>query len=242
MEVEIQSLLAGKVAPLAPRNVPSGIDKKPVAGKVRVTIEGLECDAQGDRKVHGGPEKALHHYSRDHYAIWREEIGENSRLDQPGAFGENISTSGLDENDIAIGNRFRFGTALIEVSQGRQPCWKLNVRFDRPDMAVRVQKTGRTGWYYRVLEEGHVEAGETMRLIERLSPEWTLHRIWHLLYVDMLNYDELALMAAIPHLADGWKRHTVNRLQNRKVEDWSRRLGHGPESGNSLGGQTGSPD
>lgn len=224
METAVQSLLIGQIAPLGPRNAPSGIDKRPVRGRLRVTREGLEGDAQGDRKVHGGPEKAVHHYARDHYAAWRAEIGDNPHLDAPGAFGENISTTGLDETTVAVGDRFRLGTALLEVSQGRQPCWKLNARFGVADMALRVQRTGRTGWYYRVLEEGHAEAGQPMELVERLSPEWTLHRIWHLLYVDMLNYDELAQMAAIPHLADGWKRYAVRRLENRKVEDWSARL------------------
>ncbi len=91
-------------------------------------------------------------------------------------------------------------------------------------MAVRVQKTGRTGWYYRVLEEGNVEAGDSMILADRLSPNWTLHRVWHLLYVDTLNYDELSVMAELSHLADSWKRYAVRRLENRKVEDWSSRL------------------
>ncbi|AHB01503.1 MOSC domain-containing protein [Brucella ceti TE28753-12] len=104
-------------------------------------------------------------------------------------------------------------------------------------MAVRVQKTGRTGWYYRVLEEGHVEAGETMRLIERLSPEWTLHRIWHLLYVDMLNYDELALMAAIPHLADGWKRHAVNRSRTARWKTGHAGWDMGLKAGTALAGK-----
>jgi MOSC domain-containing protein YiiM len=174
--------------------------------------------------VHGGPEKAVHHYPHDHYATWVDDVGENPRLEMPGAFGENISTTGLTEHNVAVGDRFRLGSALVEVSQGRQPCWKLNARFDITDMAIRVQKSGRSGWYYRVLEEGIVSEGDTMRLVERLSPEWTLHRVWHLLYVDMLNYEELALMAQIPHLADGWKRYAVRRLENRKVEDWSARL------------------
>ncbi|KXO73273.1 MOSC domain-containing protein [Brucella anthropi] len=223
-ETLIHSVLAGKVAPLGARGAPSGIDKQPVSGKARVTFEGLDCDAQGDRKVHGGPEKALHHYPHDHYAVWREEIGDNPRLSARGAFGENISTSGLNERNVAVGDRFRLGSALVEVSQGRQPCWKLNERFATADMAVRVQKTGRTGWYYRVLEEGHVETGDTMILIDRPSPDWTLHRVWHLLYVDTLNYDELAVMADLSYLADSWKRYAVRRLENRKVEDWSARL------------------
>lgn len=224
METIVQSLLTGKIAPLGPHNAPSGIDKQPVQGAIRLTHEGLYGDEQGDRRVHGGPEKAIHHYPLDHYDLWRVDIGAHSRLDIAGAFGENISTIGLDEKNVAVGDRFRFGTALIEVSQGRQPCWKLNARFNVPDMAIRVQKTGRTGWYYRVIEEGLAEAGEPMVLVDRLSPEWTLHRIWHLLYVDTLNYDQLSAMATIPHLADGWKRYAVRRLENRKVEDWSARL------------------
>ncbi|MCX2697333.1 MULTISPECIES: MOSC domain-containing protein [Ochrobactrum] len=224
MEVMLESLLAGQIAPLGPRAAPSGIDKKPISGPVRLLREGLECDEQGDRKVHGGPEKAIHHYPHDHYALWREDIGDHPCFDAPGAFGENISTTGLTEHNVAIGDRFRLGTALVEVSQGRQPCWKLNARFDVPDMATRVQKTGRTGWYYRVLEEGVVSADDTITRVERLSPEWTLHRVWHLLYVDMLNYDELARMANLAHLADGWKRYAIRRLENRKVEDWSSRL------------------
>ncbi|OYR21142.1 MOSC domain-containing protein [Brucella thiophenivorans] len=224
MDIRINSLLAGKIAPLGARQAPSAIDKKAVSGPVRLLRDGLECDEQGDRKVHGGPEKAVHHYPHDHYALWREDVGDHPHLDATGAFGENISTTGLTEHNVAIGDRFRLGTAVVEVSQGRQPCWKLNARFDIPDMAMRVQKTGRTGWYYRVLEEGVVSDNYTMQLVERLSPEWTLHRVWHLLYVDMLNYDELALMAEVPHLADGWKRYAVRRLENRKVEDWSSRL------------------
>lgn len=224
METRVIALLAGQIEPLGPRQAPSGINKRPVKGKMRILSEGLESDFQGDRKVHGGPEKALHHYPYDHYAIWQQEVGDIPLLSAPGAFGENISTSGLTEHNVAVGDRFRLGTALIEVSQGRQPCWKLNFRFDVPDMAIRVQKTGRSGWYYRILEEGSAETGDAMILVDRMAPEWTLHRLWHLLYVDTLNYEELALMAEIKHLADGWKKYALRRLKNRRVEDWSARL------------------
>ncbi len=120
-ETCIHSVLAGKIAPLGPRSVPSGIDKQPVTGKVRVTFEGLDCDAQGDRKVHGGPEKALHHYPHDHYAVWREEIGENPRLSARGAFGENISTSGLNEHNVAVGDRFRSAVHLSRFHRAASP-------------------------------------------------------------------------------------------------------------------------
>lgn len=229
MQIIVQALLAGNIAPLGPTNAPSAIYKKPVSGKVKLTYEGLDCDEQGDRKVHGGPEKALHHYCHDHYATWRTELGNNPRLDAPGAFGENISTSNLNEKMVAVGDRFRIGSALLEVSQGRQPCWKLNAHFNVNDMAVRVQTTGRTGWYYRVLEEGYIEAGDTIVLVDRMAPEWTLYRIWHLLYVDTLNYEQLQRMILLPSLADGWKKYAHRRLENRKVEDWSNRL-HGSNS------------
>lgn len=223
-EICINSLLTGKIAPLGPRQAPSGIIKSPREGKVWLGSLGFRGDEQGDKRHHGGVEKAVHHYPFDYYPIWRDEIGDKPLLQQAGAFGENISTLGLTEKEVAIGDRFRLGDALIEVSQGRQPCWKLNYRFDVPDMALRVQKSGRSGWYYRVLEEGYVESGDYLLLQERLSPKWTLHRLWHVLYIDMLNYDELSEMAALAHLPEGWRRYAVKRLENRKVEDWSKRL------------------
>ncbi|WP_114388775.1 MOSC domain-containing protein [Notoacmeibacter marinus] len=224
MIVPVNMVLVGQVAPLGEDAVPSGIDKHPVERAVFLRKDGLEGDAQGDRKHHGGADKALHHYAFDHYAAWRMEVGNSPVLHAPGAFGENISTLSMDENTVAIGDIFRFGDAVIEVSQGRQPCWKLNTRFGVSDMAKRVQKSGRTGWYYRVLEEGRVAPGVELRLIDRRSLEWPLRRLWRTLYVDTLNYDELTAMAALPHLPESWRRYASQRLKNRKVEDWSRRL------------------
>lgn len=152
-------LLVGGVKPLGKRGAPSGIVKSPVEHPVFLSRNGLEGDAQGDTGRHGGPEKAVHHYPFDHYREWQSEIGPHSLLDRPGAFGENVSTAGLTEADVAIGDIFRLGHALIQVSQGRQPCWKLNERFADARMARRVQEAGRTGWYYRVLEEGAVAPG-----------------------------------------------------------------------------------
>src|SRR3546814_5998980 len=103
----------------------------------------------------------------DHYPAWREDIGDSPLLHVPGAFGENISTRGLDEDNVCLGDRFELGSALLEVSQGRQPCWKLNDRFGVPDMVRRVQSSGRTGWYYRVLRPGTARAGEPLRLASR---------------------------------------------------------------------------
>lgn len=225
MSTIVRAVLVGKVAPLGRHGVPSGIDKQPVEGAVAITTIGLSGDAQGDSRHHGGPEKAIHHYPFDHYARWRAGHPElATRLAEPGAFGENISTDRMTEADVCIGDVYRLGTALVQVSQGRQPCWRLNERFDNPRMARRVQESGRTGWYYRVLEAGHVAAGETISLVERPAEDWTLERILHVFYRDTLNAESLARLAELPQLAASWRTLARRRLDSRTVENWSRRL------------------
>lgn len=218
------TLLTGRARPLRESDIPSGIVKTPMVRPLTLGREGLEGDEQADRRVHGGIEKAIHHYPFDHYAVWRNDLGSLPPLLAPGGFGENISTSGLTETTVAVGDIFRLGSAILQVSQGRQPCWKLNRRFDVPDMARRVQQTGRTGWYYRVLQPGTVTSGDRLERIERVAPEWTLHRLWHTLYVDRLNLGELAGIAALDVLAEGWRKYAIRRLESGRVEDWNKRL------------------
>lgn len=223
-KVSIKALLVGSVQPLGDKAVPSGIDKHPVTKPVRIGRDGIEGDAHGDLRNHGGPEKAVHHYAFDHYAAWCEMIGPHQLLLQPGAFGENLSTMGMTEENVALGDVFRLGSAILAVSQGRQPCFRLNLRFGRPDMARAVQENGRTGWYYRVIEEGIAAPGDSLVLLERPLPEWTLSRLLHTLYTDTLDLDELAAMAALEALPENWRRLAARRLENRRVEDWSKRL------------------
>ncbi|OCW59548.1 MOSC domain-containing protein [Hoeflea olei] len=218
------TLLTGRARPLAGSQALSGIAKRPTDRPLRLGPEGFDGDEQADRRVHGGIEKAVHHYPLDHYPLWRGELGDLPALEAPGGFGENISASGLTEAGVAVGDIFRLGTALVQVSQGRQPCWKLNHRFGVPDMARRVQKTGRTGWYYRVLEQGIVTAGDRLELVDRIAPDWTLYRLWHALYVDRLNLNELKGIAALDVLAEGWRKYAVRRLESGRVEDWRNRL------------------
>src|SRR3546814_365776 len=127
--------------------------KTPATGPRAVTFLGIAGDEQADLSVHGGPDKAIHHYPRDHYAFWDDALGGHALLASPGAFGENISTSGLVEDAACIGDRYRLGSALVEVSQGRKPCWKLGHRFGLATVPATVVRTRRSGWYYRVLEE-----------------------------------------------------------------------------------------
>lgn len=222
--VPLLSLRIGSVAPLGARAAASGIAKSPVTGPLMLSKTGFVGDMQGDTRHHGGPEKAVHHYPFDHYVVWRHELGDHPLLAEPGAFGENIATSGLTEETVAIGDVFALGTALIEVSQGRQPCWRLNERFGRRDMAREVQTSGRTGWYYRVLEPGIVGSGDRLILRDRRSPEWTLARLWRTFYIDPLDRVELSGIAGLERLAEGWRTHAVRRLESNRVEDWTKRL------------------
>ncbi|OOG64633.1 MOSC domain-containing protein [Sinorhizobium sp. A49] len=222
--VALNALLVGELTVIDERGTLSGIDKRPVAGALHLSATGLIGDHQGDLKRHGGLEKAVHHYPGDHYRLWQSEIGPSTVLDRPGAFGENLSTSGLTEDDVAVGDRFRLGRALLEVSQGRQPCWKLNRRFGLTDMARRVQQSGRTGWYYRVIEEGRVCADDALVMVERRCPAWTIRRLWHYLYIDTMNRDALREIANLTILPANWRDYAIRRLATRTVEDWTPRL------------------
>ena len=218
------TLFAGRLAPLGPKGVMSGIAKAAVAAPSWLAEEGLEGDVQGDRRVHGGPEKALLHYAFDHYPAWRSEIGDEPLLARPGAFGENISASGLTEHAVAIGDVFRIGGARVQVSQPRQPCWKLNARFGISDMARRVQNTGRTGWYYRVLAPGRIDPEDDLELLDRPASEWTIARLQRAFYRDTMNREELAGIAALEPLSEGFRARAGRRLESGRVEDWSPRL------------------
>jgi len=226
MEWALLSLRTGSPRPFGPRGQPSAIHKLPVSEAVYLDRTGFASDQQGDPRHHGGPEKAVHHYPAEHYAVWQHDLAGLRRVRnlRIGGFGENISTLGLTEANVSIGDVFRLGEALIQVSQPRQPCWKLNVRFNVKDMALRVQNSGRPGWYCRVLEPGLVSPAEALRRIERPSPQWTLRRVLSVLYRDCLNRDELAELAALPGLTMKMRDLLSRRLSQWSVEDWSARL------------------
>lgn len=221
---QVPSVLVGALAPLGPDGIMSGIAKTITAGPWRITPDGLEGDAQGDRKHHGGAEKALHHYPREHYPAWSNELNAHPLLQTAGAFGENLTTTRWTEENVCIGDVVRFGPVLLQVSQGRQPCFKLNRWFGRDDVAVLVQRTGRTGWYYRVLESGVVETGSALSVVDRPQPDWPLVRLLHLLYRDTRNREALMQAADIAELAEGWRALFRRRLETNAIEDWHRRL------------------
>ena len=224
LQTPLLALLAGRIEPLGGDGQLSAIRKQSVAGRLQVTEQGLVVDAQADRRHHGGVDKALHHYPHEHYAAWRGELPGQAPLFETGGFGENLSTEGLMEENVCVGDLFRVGSALIQISQGRSPCWKLNVRFGVEDMAQRVQSSGRTGWYYRVLEAGEVGAGDELSLLERPCPDWSIARLWQVLYGGAVDRDALAVLAAMPQLAPGWRDKAGKRLGEGKAEEWADRV------------------
>jgi MOSC domain-containing protein YiiM len=179
----------------------SAIMKRPREGNVQVLEDGLAPDEQADRRVHGGPEMALHLYPLDHHAWWRERIGDHPLLDEPGGFGSNLAVSGLAEDDVFIGDRFMLGTALIEVSQPRQPCWKIEHRFERKGMVAGIIKSARCGWYFRVIESGEVAAGDMLERVATGSGEWSVARVFSALVAGKGTHAEYAELAALPTLA-----------------------------------------
>lgn len=221
----LRELRVGRAHAFGPNGEPSAIDKQAVATPLWLGPHGLAGDEQGDPRHHGGPEKALHHYAAEHYATWRLELPQRSAAClHPGAFGENVSTLGLTEANVCIGDVFRLGGAIAQVSQARQPCWKLNLRFGLAGMAERVQHSGRTGWYYRVLEAGAVAPGDAFTLIERPCPDWPLARVLHFFFVEPLDRAALEAIAALNALSPSWRDLAARRLASNQVESWSGRL------------------
>jgi MOSC domain-containing protein YiiM len=221
---DILELRIGRPNPLGTAGALSAIDKHRIDGALAAGPLGLEGDEQADRKHHGGPDKAIHAYAVAHLPGWADELPAQAERFRPGAFGENLVIGGASEADICLGDRWRIGSALLEVSQGRQPCWKLNLRFDVADMARRVQESGRTGWYFRVIEPGLIATGNRSALVARPHPAWTLNRTSHLLYHDRMNRAALAELAQLPGLPGNWRRLAEARLSSGRTEDWSRRV------------------
>jgi MOSC domain-containing protein YiiM len=179
----------------------SAITKRPRDGAVQVLEEGLAPDEQADRRVHGGPEMALHLYPLDHHAWWRGAIGDHPALEKPGGFGSNLAVTGLTEEMVHIGDRFRLGSALIEVSQPRQPCWKIEHRFGHKGMVAQITASGRSGWYFRVLETGEVAAGDSLERIAIGASDWSVARVFRALIAGKATPAELSELAELAPLS-----------------------------------------
>lgn len=200
----------------------TGFFKQPVSESLWLGSINLAGDAQGDLVYHGGPHKAVCVYPGPHYPFWRERLGLPEL--KGGDFGENFTLDELSEDNVCIGDVWTIGQARVQVSQPRQPCWKLARRWDIKDLALQVQQTGRTGWYLRVLAEGLVQQGQQMELVERPHPCWTIAAANQLMHHDQDNFREAAVLAAVPELSPNWKKTLTNRAEKGLQPDEHKRL------------------
>jgi MOSC domain-containing protein YiiM len=193
--------------------VSTGIFKEPVAGRVILRTLNLDGDRQADLSVHGGPSKAAYAYPSEHYDYWTAEFPE---MELPwGMFGENFTTAGLFESELNIGDKFRLGSAIVMVTEPRMPCYKLGIRFSRPDIVKRFLASARTGFYFSVLQEGEVGVGDPIELIEKDKNSLRLSDITALYSHEKHNIGLLRRAIELATLPESWKsyfRHQLAKL------------------------------
>ena len=196
------------------QRVTTGIYKEPVEGRVLVRTLNLDGDRQADLSVHGGPDKAVYVYPAEHYEYWSREL---PGLELPwGMFGENLSTEGLREESVSIGDRLRVGTAEVIVTQPRMPCYKLGIKFGRDDMVHRFLDSGRSGFYCAVLREGEVGAGDAIEWIDRDRHQVSVADIRRLYVSDRANRELLERAIQVEALPEGWKEQFRRQIERLK--------------------------
>jgi MOSC domain-containing protein YiiM len=184
--------------------VGTGIFKEPVADRVMVRRLNLDGDRQIDLRYHGGEHKAVYAYPHEHYASWAAELGRNDL--RFGQFGENLTTEGLLEDTVHLGDRFRIGGALLEITQPRVPCFKLGIKMGDPRFPKRFLQSMRSGFYLRVLEEGEVGAGDVIERVEVGPEAITIRALYHLRFRDPTNRAEIKRALGVPALSKEWRK------------------------------------
>ena len=187
----------------------TGFFKQPVSGPVHVGTTNMAGDGQADHEHHGGVDKAVLAYSAEHYPHWREEL--NKAALPFGGFGENLTIAGLDEHSACIGDTWQAGDVVFQVSQPRQPCWKLSRRWRVDNLAARVVANGRSGWYLRVLSEGVIAPGCEIALVERPYADWTVARASDVMHHQKRDLRLSAELASLPPLSESWRRTLAGR-------------------------------
>ena len=216
IKIRLDQLLIGTPQIFRDDGEMSAIAKNATDDALMLGFEGLEGNRVGDPLRHGGRDKAVHLYPAEHYGFWQEKYPGLDLLSQPGAFGENFSCTGLTEDRLCLGDIFRLGEALIQCSHARQPCWKLNHRFGKPDVLKTVMKTGKSGSYFRVLETGKVRAGDEFAQQDRPLPEWPLERVFGLIIGGQHKGrdSELRALSENPLLAENWRLRAEQLAQS----------------------------
>lgn len=205
------TLFIGSVSALPNSGRPTGIFKQAVRGPLELGPEGFMGDEQADRRVHGGPEKAVHLYPAAHYAKLAARFPDAAAQLIPGSLGENISTADLDEHSVRIGDIYHLGSARLQVCQPRNPCWKIDDRFASDGMAAFIAEQALTGWYWRVSQPGTVSPGDTLDLDQAAVGAPTLAAAMALWRIHRPPPADLEQLAATPGIASGWQRKILER-------------------------------
>ncbi len=190
--------------------VNTGIFKEPIQHRVKLRKLNLDGDKQADLTVHGGIDKAVYSYAKEHYEFWRKDLQDMSL--PWGMFGENFTTVGLLEESVNIGDAFQIGTARVIATQPRMPCYKLGVKFGRMDIIKRFLASGLTGIYFKVLQEGEVGTGDEIKLINRDQYNVTVRDIVRLYTVDREDVQTMERAIKVKDLPDGWRFHFIEQL------------------------------
>lgn len=200
----------------------SSIGRTETHGPIFLSKMGLLGDKFADSKHHGGADKALHIYPFEHYRRWQQMLGDHDLLKSAGAFGENISATGMTEDIIYIGDRFEIGDAIIECSHGRQPCWKIEHYFGRKNMVADILQHGHCGLYFRVIKEGMIAKDDRIVQIQAAGVSdanaprrWSVAKLFHLLYSDQhqKHQDDLRDLMALDALAEAWKKRVQSLIK-----------------------------
>src|SRR4051812_7093064 len=208
------------------RTVHTGIWKAQVTGPRRVRRLNIDGDGQGDTAGHGGEHRAVFVYQNESYRYWQEHLGRSNLVH--GQFGENFTVEGLADTNVCIGDRYRIGSALFEVTQPRVTCYRLGIRMDEPDMAALLVRHGRPGFYFRVIEEGDVEAGDEINQVAAGPERMSVFEINALLYVPPHPRERLERALRIPALSRGWRRSFEALLEQQKDNKTAGNAGLGP--------------
>lgn len=192
------------------RPVTTGIFKEPVAGRVRLRRLNIDGDRQADLRVHGGEHKAVYAYPYEHYAWWQRELGRDALV--YGQFGENFTLSGLLEDEVCIGDVFQIGSARVQVSQPRSPCFKLDLRMGEDGFLARFRAAQRVGFYLRVLEEGEVGAGDPITCLARDPDAMSVREIYHLRYGGLRDRGRLERAIHLTALTPSWREAFEKQL------------------------------
>jgi MOSC domain-containing protein YiiM len=217
MNARLVSIQTGRIAPLGPERVPSGFVKRDVSGAVAVQPLGLEGDEQADLTVHGGPDKAVYGYAASHYPAWRDELPGHAERLKAGAFGENLTIESVNEDALCVGDIHAIGTARLQVCQPRQPCFKLGLYFEDARLPKALVRSGRAGWYYRVIESGTIRPGDAVTLHDRPHPDFAFARLVRIVNFGGATEDELARLAQMSGLAIQWQRRAMAALHDLRA-------------------------